>query len=75
MVHRCVLHRVRRVRGVGASKCNMGASWGWMLFSGISGALCGLAFFIARHARVLSVFILMRGASLIFWLNAGNMVA
>ena len=34
---------------VGAFKVrNMGVSmWGWMLFSGIVGALCGLTFFIA----------------------------
>ena len=62
---------------VGAFKVrNMGASmWGWMLFSGIVGALCGLTFFIAPAMLgvFLSVFILMRGASLIFYgWNAGK---
>ena len=56
---------------VGAFKVrNMGVSmWGWMLFSGIVGALCGLTFFIAPAMLgvFLSVFILMRGASLIFY--------
>ena len=49
--------------------------WGWMLFSGIVGALCGLTFFIAPAMLgvFLSVFILMRGASLIFYgWNAGK---
>ena len=49
---------------------NSGASlWGWMLFSGIIGALCGITFFIAPAMLgiFLSVFILMRGASLIFF--------
>ena len=62
---------------IGAFKVrNMGASmWGWMLFSGIVGALCGLTFFIAPAMLgvFLSVFILMRGASLIFYgWNAGK---
>ena len=65
---------------VGAFKVrNMGASmWGWMLFSGIVGALCGLTFFIAPAMLgvFLSVFILMRGASLIFYgWNAGKAMA
>lgn len=51
------------VRKVGVSM------WGWMLFSGIIGALCGITFFIAPAMLgiFLSVFILMRGASLIFF--------
>ena len=52
--------------------------WGWMLFSGIVGALCGLTFFIAPAMLgvFLSVFILMRGASLIFYgWNAGKAMA
>lgn len=62
---------------IGALKVrNMGVSmWGWMLFSGIVGALCGLTFFIAPAMLgvFLSVFILMRGASLIFYgWNAGK---
>ncbi len=65
---------------VGALKVrNMGVSmWGWMLFSGIVGALCGLTFFIAPAMLgvFLSVFILMRGASLIFYgWNAGKAMA
>lgn len=56
---------------VGAFKVrNMGASmWGWMLFSGIVGALCGLTFFVspASFSIFLSVFILMRGVSLVFY--------
>lgn len=52
-----------RVRKMGVSM------WGWMLFSGIVGALCGLTFFLAPAMLgiFLSVFILMRGASLIFY--------
>ena len=52
--------------------------WGWMLFSGIVGALCGLTSFIAPAMLgvFLSVFILMRGASLIFYgWNAGKAMA
>ena len=49
--------------------------WGWMVFSGIVGALCGITFFVApaSFSIFLSVFILMRGVSLIFfgW-NAGK---
>ena len=65
---------------VGAFKVRtMGVSmWGWMLFSGIVGALCGLTFFIAPAMLgvFLSVFILMRGASLIFYgWNAGKAMA
>lgn len=43
--------------------------WGWMLFSGIISALCGLTFFFspATFSIFLSVFILMRGASLMFY--------
>lgn len=49
-----------------------------MLFSGIDGAPCGLAFFIASAMLGVfpSVFILMRGASLIFYAwNAGKAMA
>ncbi len=43
--------------------------WGWMLFSGIVGALCGVTFFVspASFSIFLSVFILMRGVSLVFY--------
>lgn len=55
---------------------NTGASmWGWMLFSGIVSALCGVTFFVmpATFSIFLSVFILMRGASLImFGWNTGK---
>lgn len=52
-----------RVRKTGISM------WGWMLFSGIVGALCGLTFFVspASFSIFLSVFILMRGVSLVFY--------
>lgn len=49
---------------------NAGAQlWGWMLFSGIVSALCGLTFFIvpAAFSIFLSVFILMRGVSMLFY--------
>ena len=55
---------------------NAGAPmWGWMLFSGIVGALCGVMFFVlpATFSIFLSVFILMRGVSLLFYgWNAGR---
>ena len=43
--------------------------WGWMLFSGIVSVLCGLTFFVwpAALSIFLSVFILMRGVSLVFY--------
>lgn len=49
--------------------------WGWMLFSGIVSALCGLTFFFAPAAFsiFLSVFVLMRGISMIVYgWNAGK---
>ena len=58
-----------RVRKVGAPM------WGWMLFSGIVSALCGLAFFVAPATLsiFLAVFVLMRGASLVVYgWNAGK---
>ena len=44
-------------------------SWGWMLFSGIVSVLCGITFFVApaSFSIFLSVFILMRGVSLVFY--------
>lgn len=49
--------------------------WGWMLFSGIVSVLCGLTFFFspASFSIFLSVFIIMRGATLLVsgW-NAGK---
>lgn len=43
--------------------------WGWMLFSGIVSVLCGVLFFMmpAMLSIFLSVFILMRGLSLIMY--------
>lgn len=43
--------------------------WGWMLFSGIVSALCSVTFFAmpAALSIFLSVFILMRGVSLLFY--------
>ena len=43
--------------------------WGWMLFSGIVSVLCGITFFVApaSFSILLSVFILMRGVSLVFY--------
>lgn len=49
--------------------------WGWMLFSGIVSALCGLTFFFAPASLsiFLSVFVLMRGISMIVYgWNAGK---
>lgn len=65
---------------IGAFKVrNLGVPmWGWMLFSGIVGALCGLTFFIAPAMLgiFLSAFILMRGASLVFYgWNAGKAIS
>lgn len=58
---------------------NMGVPmWGWMLFSGIVGALCGVTFFVAPAMLgiFLSVFILMRGTSLVFYgWNAGKAIS
>ena len=49
--------------------------WGWMVFSGLVSVVCGLTFFIAPAAFsiFLSVFVLMRGVSLLFYgWNAGK---
>lgn len=58
-----------RVRRLGTSL------WGWMLFSGIVEALCGLTFFLAPATFVvfLALFVVMRGVSLIVYgWNAGR---
>ena len=58
-----------RIRKTGASL------WGWMLFSGIVSALCGLTFFFApaSFSIFLSLFVLMRGVSMIMYgWNAGK---
>lgn len=52
--------------------------WGWMLFSGIVGILCGLAFFLLPEifSIFLAVFVIMRGVSLIFYgVNASKAMA
>lgn len=49
--------------------------WGWMAFSGLVSVLCGLTFFFspASFSVFLSVFVLMRGVSMIFYgWNAGK---
>lgn len=52
-----------KVRSAGVSM------WGWMLFSGIVGVLCGLMLFFSPATLVifLAIFIIMRGVSLIFY--------
>lgn len=51
--------------------------WGWAVFSGIVGVLCGITFFVspATLPIFLSVFVLMRGATLLVhgW-NSGKMM-
>ena len=49
--------------------------WGWMVFSGLVSVACGVTFFFApaSFSVFLSVFVLMRGTSLIFYgWNAGK---
>ena len=52
-----------RVRKLGTSL------WGWMLFSGIVGVLCGITFFASPATFVifLALFVVMRGASFIVY--------
>ncbi len=48
----------------------MGISlWGWTLFSGIVGVLCGLTFFFSPATLILflAVFVIMRGVTLVFY--------
>ena len=56
---------------VGSLRIRKGGApmWGWMLFSGIVSVLCGITFFVApaSFSIFLSVFILMRGVSLVFY--------
>lgn len=52
--------------------------WGWMLFSGIVGALCGLMFFVmpTTFSIFLSVFLIMRGVTLmVYGWNTGSMLS
>jgi len=51
--------------------------WGWALFSGIVGVLCGLTFFLspATLSIFIALFMIMRGATLlVFGWNAGRML-
>lgn len=51
--------------------------WGWMLFSGIVGVLCGMMFFVIPEtfSIFLSVFLLVRGVSLVVYgWNAGKVL-
>ena len=43
--------------------------WGWLIFSGIVSIICGLMFFVTPEtfSVFLSVFILMRGISMIYY--------
>ncbi|MEG0757130.1 MAG: DUF308 domain-containing protein [Raoultibacter sp.] len=52
-----------KIKGSGAK------IWGWMLFSGIVSALCGVSFFIlpASFVIFMAVFVIMRGISLIIY--------
>ena len=57
---------------------SMGAPlWGWAVFSGIVGVVCGLTFFFspATLSIFIALFMIMRGASLlVFGWNAGRML-
>lgn len=51
--------------------------WGWAVFSGAMGVLCGIAFFVspATLAVFVALFMVMRGATLlVFGWNAGRML-
>ena len=50
--------------------------WGWGVFSGVVGVLCGITFFLspATLSIFIALFMIMRGASLlVFGWNAGRM--
>lgn len=54
---------------------SVGSLWGWMLFSGIVSALCGITFFLVPTTFVLflALFVVMRAASLVVYgWNAGK---
>lgn len=48
--------------------------WGWMLFSGIVGALCGVLFFVfpASFVIYMAAFVIMRGISLAIYGGTGR---
>ena len=51
--------------------------WGWAVFSGVVGVLCGLTFFFspATLSIFIALFMIMRGATLlVFGWNAGRML-
>lgn len=51
--------------------------WGWAVFSGVVGVICGLTFFLspATLSIFIALFMIMRGASLlVFGWNAGRML-
>lgn len=51
--------------------------WGWAVFSGIVGVLCGITFFLspATLSIFIALFMIMRGATLlVFGWNAGRML-
>ena len=51
--------------------------WGWAVFSGVVGVLCGLTFFLspATLSIFIALFMIMRGATLlVFGWNAGRML-
>ena len=60
---------VMELFGAGQLRKGGAPAWGWMVFSGIVSILCGVMFFVAPASLsiFLSVFVLMRGASLIFY--------
>ena len=51
--------------------------WGWMLFSGIIGALCGVLFFVfpASFVIYMVVFVIMRGVSLAIYGASSRTIA
>lgn len=64
-----IIFGIVEVVGAFAVKKTGVSLWGWMLFSGIVSVLCGITFFVspASFSIFLSVFILMRGMSLMFY--------
>ena len=60
-----------KIKGTGSSL------WGWMLFSGIIGALCGVLFFVfpASFVIYMAVFVIMRGVSLAIYGASSRTIA
>ena len=51
--------------------------WGWAVFSGVVGVICGIMFFLnpAMLSIFIALFMVMRGATLLlFGWNAGRML-